>query len=103
MPAATRAVRQAEIRRLAVALRQVRRDLKVNHDQLWTIVDDIAPGLADRYGVGPVGAAQAVVSFSHPGRCRTEPAFATLAPRCQGPSPLLARTERHARQSSAAG
>jgi hypothetical protein len=78
------AVRQAEIRRLALALRQARRDLKANHDQLRTIVDDIAPGLTDRYGVGPVTAAQAVVSFSHPGRCRNEAAFAALA----GISPL---------------
>jgi transposase len=88
------AVRQAEIRRLALALRQARRDLKANHDQLRTIVDDIAPGLTDRYGVGPVTAAQAVVSFSHPGRCRNEAAFAALA----GTSPLPAssgRTVRH--------
>jgi Transposase IS116/IS110/IS902 family len=88
------AVRQAEIRRLALALRQARRDLKANHDQLRTIVDDLAPGLTDRYGVGPVTAAQAVVSFSHPGRCRTEAAFAALA----GTSPLPAssgRTVRH--------
>jgi transposase len=57
-------------------------------------VDDIAPGLTDRYGVGPVTAAQAVVSFSHPGRCRNEAAFAALA----GTSPLPAssgRTVRH--------
>jgi transposase len=88
------AVRQAEIRRLALALRQARRDLNANHDQLRTIVDDLAPGLTDRYGVGPVTAAQAVVSFSHPGRCRTEAAFAALA----GTSPLPAssgRTVRH--------
>jgi hypothetical protein len=52
------------------------------------------PGLTDRYGVGPVTAAQAVVSFSHPGRCRNEAAFAALA----GTSPLPAssgRTVRH--------
>jgi transposase len=88
------AVRQAEIRRLALALRQARRDLKANHDQLRTIVDDVAPGLTSRYGVGPVTAAHAVVSFSHPGRCRTEAAFAALA----GTSPIPAssgRTVRH--------
>jgi len=42
-------VRQAELRRLALALRQARRDLKANHDRLQTIVDDLAPGLTDRY------------------------------------------------------
>jgi transposase len=84
------AVRQAEIRRLALALRQARHQLKANHDQLLAIVADIAPGLIDRYGVGPVTAAQAVVSFSHPGRCRTEAAFAALG----GISPLPASSGR---------
>jgi hypothetical protein len=70
------AVRQAEIQRLALALLQARQQLKVNRGQLQAIVDDLAPGLTDRHGVGPVSAAQAVVSFSHPGRCRNEAAFA---------------------------
>ena len=30
-------------------------------------------------GIGPVTAAQAIVSWSHPGRCRSEAAFAKLA------------------------
>jgi Transposase IS116/IS110/IS902 family len=38
------AVRHAEIRRLARALRQARRQLKANHDELLTIVDAIACG-----------------------------------------------------------
>ena len=88
------AVRQAEIRRLAVALIQARQQLKDNHAQLLAIVDDIAPGLTARYGVGPVTAAQAIVSFSHPGRCRSEAAFAALG----GTSPIPAssgQTIRH--------
>jgi transposase len=72
------AVRQAEIRRLAAALDQARHQLTGNHAQLLAIVDDIAPGLTSRFGVGPVSAAQAIVSFSHPGRCRSEAAFAAL-------------------------
>ena len=88
------AVRHAEIRRLTLALREAARELKANRAQLQTIVDDLAPGLTDRPGVGPVSAAQAIVSFSHPGRCRNEAAFAALA----GASPLPAssgRTDRH--------
>jgi transposase len=88
------AVRQAEIRRIALAVRDARRALLANRAQLQAIVDDLAPGLTDRRGVGPVSAAQAIVSFSHPGRCRNEAAFATLA----GTSPLPAssgRTVRH--------
>jgi transposase len=88
------AIRQAEIRRLALALGQARQDLTGNRAQLQAIVDDIAPGLTSRFGVGPVSAAQAIVSFSHPGRCRNEAAFAALG----GTSPLPASsgmTVRH--------
>jgi len=88
------AVRQAEIRRLALALGAGRRQLKDNHQQLLAIVEDIAPGLTSRYGVGPVSGAQAIVSFSHPGRCRSEAAFAALG----GTSPIPAssgQTVRH--------
>jgi transposase len=88
------AVRQAEIRRLAQALRLARQQLTDNRTQLQAIVDDIAPGLTGRFGVGPVSAAQAIVSFSHPGRCRSEAAFAALA----GTSPIPAssgKTIRH--------
>jgi transposase len=88
------AVRRSEIRRLAVALRDGRRELKHNRAQLQGIVDDLAPGLTDRRGIGPVCAAQAIVSFSHPGRCRNDAAFAALG----GLSPLEAssgQTTRH--------
>jgi len=88
------AVRQAEMGRLALALGQGRQQLKDNRGQLLAIVDDIAPGLTSRYGVGPVSAAQAIVSFSHPGRCRSEAAYAALG----GTSPLPASsgmTVRH--------
>lgn len=88
------AVRQSEIRRLALALREGARALKTNRDQLHAIVNDLAPGLTDRPGIGPVSAAQAIVSFSHPGRCRHDAAFAKLA----GTSPIEAssgQTTRH--------
>jgi transposase len=82
------------IRRLALALREAARALKANRAQLQTIVNDLAPGFTDRPGLGPISAAQAIVSFSHPGRCRNDAAFATLG----GASPLEAssgRTVRH--------
>ena len=88
------AVRQAEIRRLALALREAGRALKANRTQLHAIVDELAPGLTHQHGIGAVSAAQAIVSFSHPGRCRNDAAFAALA----GTSPLEAssgRTVRH--------
>ena len=88
------AVRRGEARRLAVAIRAADVELTANRKTLTTMVNDIAPGLLDRKGVGPVSAAQSIVSFSHTGRCRNEAAFAALA----GASPLLAssgRTHRH--------
>jgi transposase len=88
------AVRHAELRRLALAVRAGGRALNSNRAQLQAIVDDLVPGLTDRRGVGPVSAAQVIVNFSHPGRCRNEAAFAALA----GTNPLEAssgRTVRH--------
>jgi len=88
------AVRHTEIRRLALAVRDGARALTTNRAQLQSIVNDLAPGLTERRGIGPVSAAQAIVSFFHPGRCRNNAAFAALA----GTSPLEAssgRTVRH--------
>ncbi len=88
------AVRQSEIRRLALALREAGRALKANRAELHAIVNDLAPELTDRPGIGPVSAAQAIVSFSHAGRCRNDAAFANLA----GTSPIEAssgQTTRH--------
>lgn len=81
-------VRQAEIRRLAVAIRDTRRELARNNTQLEQIIKDVAPGLLDLPGLGPATGARAIVSFSHPGRCRSDAAFAKLA----GTAPLDAST-----------
>jgi transposase len=88
------AVRHGEIRRLALALRHAARALATNRAELAAIVHDLAPGLLSQPGIGPVSAAQAIVSFSHPGRCRSDAAFAKLA----GTSPIEAssgQTTRH--------
>jgi transposase len=88
------AIRHAEIRRLAIAVREADRVLKANRAELAAIVNDLVPRLTDRPGIGPVTGAQAIVSFSHPGRCRNDAAFANLA----GTSPIEASsgpTVRH--------
>ncbi len=46
--------------------------------QIDALVRRIAPTLLDEVGVGPVVAAQVVVSWSHAGRVRSEAAFAKL-------------------------
>ena len=65
-------VRNAEIRRLALSLSTAGRDLKANTAQLQAIVDDVVPGLTARRGIGPVGAAQAIVSLSDPSLVPTQ-------------------------------
>jgi transposase len=87
-------VRRREIRRLAAAVLTLDVALAENETALTTIIRDVAAPLLDRPGVGPISAAQAIVSFSHVGRCRNDAAFAALA----GAAPLPAssgNTQRH--------
>lgn len=83
-------IRRAEARRLALAIRSATRELTDIKSQLAQIVEQLAPQLLRRVGIGPVSAAQAIVSWSHPGRCRSDAAFAALA----GASPLPASSGR---------
>jgi transposase len=48
-------------------------------NELRTLVRAIAPVLLAQPGVGPITAAQLLISWSHPGRLRSEAAFAMLA------------------------
>ena len=84
------AVRRAEARRLALTIRGLDRELADNKQQLTDVVAHLAPDLLAKRGVGPVSAAQAIVSWSHPGRCRDDAAFAALA----GVSPIPASSGR---------
>jgi transposase len=63
--------------------------------QITAIVEDLAPGLVDAEpGLGALTAAQLLLSWSHPGRIRSEAAFAMLS----GTAPLpvsSGRTDRH--------
>jgi transposase len=79
-------IRRAEARRLAISIDTATTELAANNKQLTTIVKMMAPTLLDKFGVGPSTAAQLLVSYSHPGRCRNEAAFAALA----GVSPIPA-------------
>ena len=87
-------IRRQEARRLAQLILQAERQLTANYRQLRELVTSIAPGLLAKRGVGPVTAAQAIISWSHPGRCRTEAAFAALA----GASPIPASSGKIVRQ-----
>jgi len=84
------AIRRAECRRLALAIRATHHELAANKKQLADLVTHLAPQLLSKRGVGPVSAAQAIVSWSHPGRCRNDAAYAALA----GASPIPASSGR---------
>jgi len=88
------AIRRGEARRLALSVAELDRQLVDNRRQLTALTGQVAPGLTSRVGIGPVSAAQAIVSWSHPGRCRSDAAFAALA----GTNPIPAssgQTIRH--------
>ena len=83
-------VLRAELRRLATHIGTFDRELRASKTQLRQLVTQAMPVLLDQPGVGPVSAAQLLVSWSHPGRCRSDAAFAALA----GVSPLQASSGR---------
>ena len=57
----------------------------------------LAPQLLDEPGVGPIVAAQLLVAWSHPGRVRSEAAFARLAGARRSLPPAARHTHRLSR------
>lgn len=79
---------------LARQIRVLDQTLTANLRQLRHLIRTWMPSLLDQPGIGPVSAATILVAWSHPGRIRSEAAFAALA----GASPIPAssgRTIRH--------
>lgn len=70
---------RAEATRLARDSLQLTAALRQNRDQLQELDAALAPGLLERWGVGPITAAVFLTAWSHPGRIRSEAAFASLA------------------------
>lgn len=76
----------AEASRLARNVIVLGAELRANKKQLRELVAMVAPGLLERVGVGPVSSAEFLVAWSHPGRVRSEAAFASLAGTCPIPA-----------------
>lgn len=100
--AVTRPERRAdpELRGALLALRSVaRRVLQLTAEErelareIETLTRKLAPQLLDQPGVGPLAAAQVVLSWSHQGRISSEAAFARLA----GCAPIPASSGRTVR------
>jgi transposase len=78
---------------LARQIRILDQTLTDNLHQLRQLIRTWMPSLLDEPGVGPVSAAVLLTTWSHPGRVRSEAAFATLA----GVSPVDASSGRNIR------
>jgi transposase len=80
--------------RRAQEIRDLTTQLADNHTRLAHTVHQIAPGLMDIHGVGPVTGARVLAAYTAPGRIHSEAAFARLA----GTAPIPAssgNTTRH--------
>jgi transposase len=80
--------------RLARRITDLATQLAENLDQIQSLVTQRAPVLLEATGVGPVTAAVVLTTWSHPGRVRSEAAFAAIA----GAAPIPAssgNTQRH--------
>jgi transposase len=85
---------RAALRQLAHQVSELDAALKANLKNIRGLVTAWMPALLAEPGIGPVSAAQLLVTWSHPGRFRSEAAFAALT----GTAPIPAssgRTERH--------
>jgi transposase len=82
------------LRTLARTVQNATTDASVLEAEIQALVNAGWPGLLEQTGIGPVSAAQLIISYSHHGRCRSEAAFARLA----GCAPIPAssgKTIRH--------
>jgi transposase len=68
----------AALRRLAARIRHLEEEAQAHERDLAALTAQHCPQLVTEVGVGPVTAAQAYISWSHPGRCRSEAAYANL-------------------------
>lgn len=64
---------------LALRVRQLRAEARTLEAELQRRLQALAPALLARRGVGPISAAAVLITWSEPGRLRSEAAFARLA------------------------
>jgi transposase len=69
-------------------------EARSHEETMRVLIKAWRPDLLEREGVGPVVAATMLCAWSHPGRCRSEAAFATLA----GTAPIDASTGQSPRR-----
>ncbi len=72
--------------RHAQHINQLDQELKDNQQRLSALVAEHAPSLLGMFGLGPATAATVLTVWSHPGRIRSEGAFAQIAGACPIPA-----------------
>lgn len=88
------AVARSEAVRLAKQINVLDSDLKANQVKLTELTTEHTPSLLAMHGVGAVTAAIIMTVWSHPGRIRSEAAFAMIAGTCPIPA-SSGNTVRH--------
>lgn len=83
----------AVLRRLGLRIAHLSEELAEADRRLTVLVRELAPGLLEECGVGPVCAAQLLVSSGEPSRMTSEASFAALA----GTSPVEASSGKQRR------
>ena len=86
------ATKQA-LRSTARRIRNLNNEIAELKTPIAELITAVAPQLLQQFGIGPVTAAQVYIAWSHPGRCRSEAAFARLA----GVAPLQASSGQQTR------
>ena len=86
------ATKQA-LRSTARRIRNLNNEIAELKTPIAKLITAAAPQLLNQFGIGPVTAAQVFIAWSHPGRFRSEAAFARLA----GVAPLQASSGQHTR------
>jgi transposase len=81
------------LRRLGRRVERLSKELAETEQRLAALVAEVAPDLLEECGVGPVCAAQLLVSSGDPARMRSEASFAALA----GTSPIEASSGKQRR------
>jgi transposase len=82
------------LRSLAKRIQQLQAEAQTLEQELARRTQTLAPQLLEQPGLGPISAAALLIAWSHPGRVRSEAAFARLA----GAAPIPAssgQTSRH--------
>ena len=87
------AVANSVLQRLGRRVERLSREVAEVERALAELVAELAPSLLEECGVGPVCAAQLLVSSGDPGRMRSEASFAALA----GTSPVEASSGKQRR------